>query len=72
MLQTGQNFTLNTYFEALFDYILPPSFRIDQCDRFDEAYQNGQKAIDFLEKLQDIADTIGDFDDEDIILGFWR
>ena len=35
-------------------------------------YQGNLSVIDFLRRLQDLADTVGDFDDSDVVLAFWR
>ncbi|KIM80518.1 hypothetical protein PILCRDRAFT_822240, partial [Piloderma croceum F 1598] len=45
---------------------------MDQRDVFDACTQGDLSALDFLRQLQDIADTVGDLDNNDIILGFWR
>jgi hypothetical protein len=65
-------YTLLGYFMAMFNYIFPASFRMQQRNKFDACRQNDMSALDFLQKLQDIADTIGDLDDNDVILAFFR
>ncbi|KIM76333.1 hypothetical protein PILCRDRAFT_12925 [Piloderma croceum F 1598] len=72
ILNARKKYTLAAYFEAMFDYLFPATFRMDQRDRFDACTQREMSALDFLRQLQDIADTVGDLDDGDIILGFWR
>jgi hypothetical protein len=72
ILSSRKKYTLTEYFEAMFDYIFPATFRMDQRDKFDAYSQRGLSALDFLRQLQNIADTVGDLDEDDIILGFWR
>jgi hypothetical protein len=42
-----------------------------QCDKFDGCRQNDMSAIDYLCKLQDIADTIGDVSEDNIVVAFF-
>lgn len=56
----------------MFGYLFPATFRIDQHNKFDACQQSKMTALDFLRKLQDITDTVGDLSDYDIILAFWR
>jgi len=63
---------MNEFFEKLFDYVFPVDFRMQQRDKFDECRQDFRTVLDFLRKLQEIADTIGDMTDRDIVLAFWR
>jgi hypothetical protein len=72
ILNARKKYTLAEYFEAMFDYLFPATFRMDQRDKFDACTQHDMSALDFLRQLQEIADTVGDLDDGDIILGFWR
>jgi hypothetical protein len=73
ILNAHKKYTLAEYFEAMFDYIFPATFRMDQRDKFDECSQHNMSALDFLRQLQEIADTVRDLDDDDsVILGFWR
>jgi hypothetical protein len=72
ILNAQKKYTLVEYFEAMFDYLFPATFRMDQRDKFDACTQHHMSALDFLRQLQEIADTVGDLDDDDIILGFWR
>jgi hypothetical protein len=72
ILNARKKYTLAEYFEAMFDYLFPATFRMDQRDTFDACAQCDLSALDFLRQLQDIADTVGDLDDGDIILGFFR
>ncbi|KAF7974734.1 hypothetical protein HWV62_11411 [Athelia sp. TMB] len=64
--------TLTEYFEELFDYIFPPGFRMQQRDKFDRFEQLSLPAVDFLRRLQEIGDTIGDITDKDVVLAFWQ
>ena len=72
ILQKGIKYTLTDYFAALFDYIFPADFRMQQRDKFDVYYQGNLSVVDFLRRLQDLADTVGDLDDADVVLAFWR
>jgi hypothetical protein len=72
VLSSRKKYTLTEYFEAMFDYIFPATFRMDQRDKFNACWQLDLPALDFLRKLHDIADTVGDLEEDDIILGFWR
>jgi len=44
---------------------------MDQCDKFDACWQLDLPILDFLQKLHDNADTVGDLKEDDIILRFW-
>jgi hypothetical protein len=72
ILSSRKKYTLTEYFKAMFDYIFPATFRMDQQDKFDACWQLDLPALDFLWKLHDIADTAGDLEEDDIILRFWR
>jgi hypothetical protein len=72
ILQNEKKFTLTEYFAALFDYIFPADFRMQQRDEFDSCRQEDLSAVDYLRQLQDLADTVGDLEDTDIVLAFWR
>jgi hypothetical protein len=72
ILNARKKYLLAEYFEAMFVYLFPATFRMDQRDAFDACTQCDLSALDFLRQLQDIADTVGDLDENDIILGFWR
>ncbi|KAF9476571.1 hypothetical protein BDN70DRAFT_779625, partial [Pholiota conissans] len=72
ILSRQKNYTLTKFFEKLFDYIFPADFRMQQRDKFDAYRQDNHTVLDFLRKLQEIADTIGDMDDRDIVMAFWR
>lgn len=67
-----KRYSLTEYFESMFDYLFPATFRMDQRDKFDACYQSEMSALDYLRKLQDIADTVGDLNENDIVLAFWR
>ena len=45
---------------------------MDQCDEFDACWPLELYALYFLWKLQDIANTVGNLKEDDIILGFWH
>ncbi|KAJ7147727.1 hypothetical protein C8R43DRAFT_953081 [Mycena crocata] len=64
--------TLNKFFTALFDEIFPADFRARQRDLFDACEQGSRKTKDFMQRLQNLANTIGNISDEDIVLAFWR
>jgi hypothetical protein len=72
ILQNEKKFTLTEYFAALFDYIFPADFRMQQRDEFDSCCQEDLLAVDYLRQLQDLADTVGDLKDADVVLAFWR
>jgi hypothetical protein len=72
ILQKEKKYNLTEYFAALFDYIFPADFRMQQRDKFDVYYQGHLSAVDYLRRLQDLADTVGDLSDADIVLAFWR
>lgn len=60
------------YFEALFDYVFPADFRMQQRDKFDLCKQQDLSVLDYLRRLHEIADTIGDLEEKDVVLAFWR
>ncbi len=64
--------SLAGYFKHLFDYLFPLDFRMQQRDKFDLFEQRELSVLDFLRRLHELADTIGDLDDRDIIIAFWR
>jgi hypothetical protein len=72
ILSKRRKLTLSQFFAGLFDYIFPPDFRAQQRDRFDKCSQHGRTVRDFLQRLRDLANTIGDLKDKDIVLAFWR
>jgi hypothetical protein len=72
ILSKRKKLTLSQFFSGLFDYVFPPDFRAQQRDRFDECSQHGRNVRDFLQNLRDLANTIGDLEDKDIVLAFWR
>ena len=72
VLDLKKRYTLTTFFEGLFDYVFPADFRMQQRDKFDTCRQDGRSVLDFLRKLQEIADTVGDIGDHDVVLAFWR
>lgn len=45
---------------------------MQQRDKFDKYEQQTLPAIDFLWWLQELADTVGDLEDKDVVLAFWR
>ena len=72
ILQNEEMFTFTKYFAALFDYIFPADFCMQQRDEFDSCHQEDLLAVDYLRQLQDLADTVGDLEDADVVLAFWR
>ena len=72
VLQNRIKYTPTDYFAALFDYIFPADFHMQQQDKFDVYYQGNLSVIDFLRRLQDLADTVGDLDDSNVVLAFWH
>lgn len=72
VLALQKKYSLTEFFERLFNYVFPVDFRMQQRDKFDTCKQENRSVLDFLWKLQEIADMIGDMDDKDIILAFWR
>ena len=68
-----KKYSLSDYFLALFNYCFPASFCMQQHVKFHACKQNDMSTIYYLHKLQDIADTIGDITEDDIVLAFfWR
>lgn len=59
VLQNDRYSKLTDYFEGLFDYIFPSDFRMLQRDKFNAYQQRDLSALDFIRRLQDIADTVG-------------
>jgi hypothetical protein len=45
---------------------------MQQRDEFDSCCQEDLSAVDYLRQLQDLADTVGDLEDTDVVLAFWR
>ncbi|KAF9563675.1 hypothetical protein CPC08DRAFT_632496, partial [Agrocybe pediades] len=73
VLSLKKEYNLTEFFSHLFDYVFPVDFRMRQRDKFDACVQDRRSVLDYLRKLQEIADTtIGDMDDRDIVLAFWR
>ncbi|KAI6137844.1 hypothetical protein BKA82DRAFT_4263180 [Pisolithus tinctorius] len=57
ILDLRKRYSLTEFFEALFDYIFPADFRMQQRDKFDACRQDHRSVLDFLRRLQEIADT---------------
>ncbi|KAA1472921.1 hypothetical protein DENSPDRAFT_779094, partial [Dentipellis sp. KUC8613] len=72
ILSAGREITLSDFFLELFDYVFPPDFRSEQRDAFDDCHQRGRSVRDFLQNLLDLANTIGDVSDREIVVAFWR
>ena len=72
VLDLRKQCSLTEFFEDLFDYIFLADFRIQQHDKVDTCKQDGWPVLDFLLRLQKIADTIGDVSERDVALVFWR
>ena len=72
VLDLKKRYTLTTFFEGLFDYVFPADFRMQQRDKFDACKQDGRSVLDFLRRLQEIADTVDDISDRNVVLAFWR
>jgi hypothetical protein len=62
--------SLTEYFEAMFDYVFPVDFQMQQHDLFDTCEQDNQTVLDFLQQLHKIADTVGDFKEKDVVMAF--
>src|SRR5437660_1815482 len=45
---------------------------MQQRDKFDACKQDNISILDFLGKLQELADTIGDITERETALAFWR
>ncbi|KAL4076906.1 hypothetical protein V8B97DRAFT_1856313, partial [Scleroderma yunnanense] len=63
---------LKKKYTALFNYIFPADFRMQQHNKFDACRQDRQSVLDFLRKLQEIANTVGNIGDCNVVLAFWR
>ncbi|KIO11091.1 hypothetical protein M404DRAFT_127775, partial [Pisolithus tinctorius Marx 270] len=72
ILDLRKRYSLTEFFEALFDYIFPADFRMQQRDKFDACRQDHRSVLDFLRRLQEIADTVGDIGEHEVVLAFWR
>ena len=66
-----EKYSLSDYFVALFNYCFPTSFHMQQHDKLDACKRNDMSAVDYLQKLQDIAHIIGDITKDDIMLAFF-
>ncbi|KAJ6475201.1 hypothetical protein C8R47DRAFT_1199221 [Mycena vitilis] len=64
--------TFKKFFTALFDEVFPADFRAKQHDLFDGCEQGSRKVKDFMQNLQDLANTVGNLSDADIVLAFWH
>ena len=71
-MQKQKKYTLTKNFAALFNYIFPADFCMEQRDEFDVCYQEDLSVVNYLRHLQDLVDTVGDLDDADVVLAFWR
>lgn len=69
---TRKSYTLAQFFTGLFDHVFPPDFRAQQRDLFDVCDQRKRTVRDYLQNLRDLANTVGNLTDQDIVLGFWR
>ena len=72
ILDLKKRYSLTEFFEALFDYVFPADFRMQQRDKFDACRQEHRSVLDFLRCLQEITDTVGDIGEHDVVLAFWR
>ena len=72
VLDLRKQYSLTEFFEDLFDYVFLADFRIQQHDKVDTCKQDGRPVLDFLLRLQKIADTIGDVSECNVALVFWR
>ncbi|KAI6144431.1 hypothetical protein BKA82DRAFT_4178098 [Pisolithus tinctorius] len=48
ILDFRKQYSLTEFFEALFDYIFPADFQMQQCDKFDACHQDHCSVLDFL------------------------
>ncbi|EIM89392.1 uncharacterized protein STEHIDRAFT_109583 [Stereum hirsutum FP-91666 SS1] len=67
-----RTFTKTEFFSALFDHVFPPDFRTEQRDKFENTHQGNWEIRDFIQRLQDIASTIGDVSEREIVRQAWR
>ncbi|KII84496.1 hypothetical protein PLICRDRAFT_80996, partial [Plicaturopsis crispa FD-325 SS-3] len=72
VLDRRKKYSLSEFFESLFDHVFPVDFRAQQREQFDACAQGSQTVRDHLQSLQVIANTVGDLDEKDIVLAFWR
>ncbi|KAG1768668.1 hypothetical protein EDD22DRAFT_843948 [Suillus occidentalis] len=72
ILDLRKGYTLTEFFEQLFDYVFPPDFRMQQRQRFLECKQDPKNSVrDYLRRLRNIADTVGDIDEKEMVRQFW-
>ncbi|KIJ08247.1 hypothetical protein PAXINDRAFT_89137, partial [Paxillus involutus ATCC 200175] len=71
VLDLKKKYSLTEFFEALFDYIFPANFCMHQRDKLDSCRQDSWSVLDFMRRLQEIANTVGDITECDMVLAFW-
>lgn len=72
VLRGRQHHSLQQFYNGMFDYLFPVSFREDQRDIFDTTHQGNMPGLTYLRHLEDLADTIGDLEEQDIVRAFTR
>ncbi|KAG1761943.1 hypothetical protein EDD22DRAFT_1050932 [Suillus occidentalis] len=73
ILDLRKPYSLTEFFEQLFDYVFPPDFRMQQQrQRFLDCKQDPKHSVrDYLRRLRNLADTVGDIDDREMVRQFW-
>ena len=66
------DWTLEQFFEGLFDYCFPVNYRMKQREKLRRAFQNDKSVSDYCHELEELFNTIGDIAERDKVIKLWN
>ena len=66
------SWTLEQFFEGLFDYCFPVNYRMKQREKLRRAFQNDKSVTDYCHELEELFNSIGDVSERDRVIKLWN
>ena len=65
------SWTLQQFFEELFNYCFPINYRMKQCERLHHAFQHEKSVSNYCYELEELYNMIGTVDERDKVIRLW-
>ncbi|KJA14733.1 hypothetical protein HYPSUDRAFT_150014, partial [Hypholoma sublateritium FD-334 SS-4] len=67
-----EDWTLHRFFEELFNYCFPISFRSEQRKKLNRTFQNDRSVPAYVHELEELFNLIGMVDERDQVIKLWN
>lgn len=66
------NWTLQEFFEELYNYCFPVNYRMEQRLMLKQCFQNDKKVATFVHELEELYNMIGAVDEREKVIKLWH